>query len=113
MEMSDVIDFLHSAARSAGAEVTSPWFYLQLGLVLAGAGISFAAGTAIRSKTDLTKLAGWPAPLRVMLQVLVSYSSTAVFAVLMRITRIIMHEVTWPSRSYLLAISASWRWRGL
>ena len=27
---------------SVGAEVTSPWFYLQLGLILAGAGIAFA-----------------------------------------------------------------------
>jgi hypothetical protein len=30
--------------RSLGAEVTSPWFYLQLGLMLAGAGIAFAIG---------------------------------------------------------------------
>ena len=44
MDMSDILDFLHSVARSVGAEVTSPWFYFQLGLVMAGAGISFAAG---------------------------------------------------------------------
>ena len=31
----DIIDFLHAAARSVGAEVTSPWFYLQFGLILA------------------------------------------------------------------------------
>ena len=107
MEMNDILDVLHSAARSVGAEVTSPWFYLQLGLVMAGAGISFAAGTAIRSHTDPDKLAmGWPTPLRMMLRVLVSHSSTAVFAVLMRIARMVMHELTWPSRSYLLSISA-------
>ena len=44
MDLNDIIEFLHSAARSVGAEVTSPWFYLQLGLILAGAGIAFAAG---------------------------------------------------------------------
>jgi small-conductance mechanosensitive channel len=49
---------------------------------------------------------GWPTPLRMMLRVLVSHSSTAVFAVLMRIARMVMHELTWPSRSYLLSISA-------
>ncbi|MDB5605107.1 MAG: mechanosensitive ion channel protein MscS, partial [Bradyrhizobium sp.] len=107
MEMSDIIDFLHAAARSVGAEVTSPWFYLQLGLVMAGAGISFAAGTAIRARTDMSALAKeWPAPLRMMARVLVAYSSTAVFAVLMRAARMVMVASTWPSRSYLLAISA-------
>ena len=107
MEMTDIIDFLHAAARSVGAEVTSPWFYLQLGLVMAGAGISFAAGSTIRAHTDMSALAKeWPAPLRMMARVLVAYSSTAVFAVLMRVARMVMHELTWPSRSYLLAISA-------
>jgi small-conductance mechanosensitive channel len=107
MEMSDILDFLHSVARSVGAEVTSPWFYFQLGLVMAGAGIAFAAGTAVRAHTDTSTLAkDWPTPLRMMLLVLVSYCSTAVFAVLMRLARFIMVASTWPSRSYLLAISA-------
>jgi small-conductance mechanosensitive channel len=107
MELSDILDFLHASARSVGAEVASPWFYLQLGLVLAGGGISFAAGAAIRSRTDLAKLGlNWPAPLRMMIHVLVTSSSTAVFAVLMRITRTVMRELTWPSRSYLLAVAA-------
>jgi small-conductance mechanosensitive channel len=107
MDLNDVLDFLHAAARSAGAEVTSPWFYLQLGLIMAGAGVAFASGTAIRSRVDLTTLAmGWPAPLRLVLRVLVRYSSTAVFAILMRVARIIMRASTWPSRSYLLAVAA-------
>jgi len=113
MDLNDVLDFLHATARSVGAEVTSPWFYLQLGLVLAGAGVAFASGAAIRSRVDLTTLAmGWPAPLRLVLRVLVRYSSTAVFAVLMRVARIIMRASTWPSRSYLLAIAAKLAWRG-
>ena len=107
MEMTDMLDLLHSAARSVGAEVTSPWFYLQLGLVMAGAGISFAAGAAIRAHSDMSKLAtGWPAPLRMMARVLIAYSSTAVFAVLMQVARMIMLASTWPSRSYLLSTSA-------
>jgi small-conductance mechanosensitive channel len=107
MDMNGILDFLHSAARSVGAEVTSPWFYLQIGLVLAGAGIAYAAGATIRARTDMTTLAmGWPAPLRMILRVLVNYSSTAVFAVLMRVARMIMRASTWPSRSYLLAVFA-------
>ena len=52
MDLSDVTDFLHAAARSVGAEVTSPWFYLQLGLILAATGIAFASGAAIRSRVE-------------------------------------------------------------
>ena len=107
MDLKDIIDFLHTAARWVGAEVASPWFYFQLGLVVAGAGLAFAAGAAVRSRIDLTSVAmGWPAPLRLIVRVLVENSSTAVFAVLMRITRAIMVASTWPSRSYLLAVFA-------
>jgi small-conductance mechanosensitive channel len=107
MDMSDVTDFLHTAARSVGAEVTSPWFYLQLGLILAATGIAFASGAAIRSKVDTTSLAmGWPAPLRLLVRVLVSSASTAVFAIVIIAARIIMYHATWPSRSYLLIVAA-------
>jgi small-conductance mechanosensitive channel len=108
MEPHDVIEFLQSAARSVGAEVLSPWFYLQLGLILAGAGIAFAAGAAIRSRIDLTSLAmGWPTPFRLFMRVLVGSAPTAVFAALMVLARVIMLTSTWPSRSYLLAVAAN------
>jgi small-conductance mechanosensitive channel len=107
MEMSDVTDFLHAAARSVGAEVTSPWFYLQFGLVLAIAGIAYAADTAIRSRIDMTSFAiSWPLPLRHFARVLAGSASTAVFAVLVIAARITMYHITWPSRSYLLMVSA-------
>jgi small-conductance mechanosensitive channel len=107
MDLSDVTDFLHTAARSVGAEVTSPWFYLQLGLVLAATGIAFASGAAIRSRGDMTSLAmGWPEPLRLLVRVLVGSAPTAVFAVLMILARVVMRMSTWPSRSYLLAVAA-------
>ena len=106
LDLTDITDFLHSAARSVGAEVTSPWFYLQLGLILAGAGIAFAAGAVVRSRVDLTSgPMGWPAPLRLFTRVLVASTSTAVFAVLMRLARLVMVMSTWPSRSYLLAVA--------
>jgi small-conductance mechanosensitive channel len=108
MELNDIIDFLHAAARSVGAEVASPWFYLQLGLILAGAGIAFATGAAIRSRIDMTALAmGWPAALRLFMRVLVGSASTAVFALLMTLARVVMLTSTWPSRSYLLSVAAN------
>jgi len=108
MDLNDIIDFLQAAARSVGAEVTSPWFYLQLGLVLAGAGIAFATGAGVRSRIDTTSLAmGWPAPLRLFMRVLAESAATAVFAVLMTLARAVMVHTTWPSRSYLLSVAAN------
>ena len=108
MDLNDITEFLLAAARSVGAEVASPWFYLQLGLILAAAGIAFAAGAAVRSKVDVGSLVmGWPAPFRLFLRVLVSSASTAVFAALMTAARLIMLSTTWPSRSYLLAVAAN------
>jgi small-conductance mechanosensitive channel len=108
MELTDITDFLHTAARSVGAEVTSPWFYLQLGLVLAGAGIAFAAGAAVRSRIDMTALAvDWPVPLRLLMRALAGSAAAAVFAVLMTLARAVMLHSTWPSRSYLLSVAGN------
>src|SRR5438445_2719685 len=108
MDLNDISELLFSAARSVGAEITSPWFYLQLGLILAGAGIAYAVGAAVRSRIEMTSLAmGWPAPLRLFMRVLVGSASTAVFAVEMTLARVTMLASTWPSRSYLLAVAAN------
>src|SRR5215471_2732990 len=102
-----ILDFLQVAARSVGAEVTSPWFYFQIGLILVGAGISLAVGAATRSRVDLKTLgANWPTPFRMIVRVLVTHAATAVFALLMWVARIIMVISTWPSRSYLLSVFA-------
>ncbi len=106
-DLNDIIDYLHAAARSVGAEVTSPWFYLQFGLMLAAAGIAFAADAGIRARIDLTSFAeGWPLPLRHFARVLVASASTAVFAILVIVARVAMYHSTWPSRSYLLMVAA-------
>ena len=108
MDLNDIIEFLQAAARSVGAEVTSPWFYLQLGLILSAAGIAFAAGAAVRARIEVTSLAmGWPAPLRLFMRVLVGSASTAVFAVEITLARVVMLTSTWPSRSYLLSVAAN------
>jgi small-conductance mechanosensitive channel len=108
MNLNGITEFLHAAARSVGAEVTSVWFYLQLGLILAGAGIAFAAGASVRSRIDMTSLAmGLPTPLRLFIRVLVGSTSTAVFAVEMTLARVVMLTSTWPSQSYLLSVAAN------
>jgi small-conductance mechanosensitive channel len=106
-DLKDITELLHSAARSIGAEVTSPWFYLQFGLMLAIAGIAYAADATIRARVDITSLAmRWPLPLRHFARVLVSSASTAIFAVLVIAARVTMYHSTWPSRSYMLMVAA-------
>src|SRR5271155_2320235 len=108
MDLNDVSEFLHTAARSVGAEIHSPWFYLQLGLILVAGAVAYATGVVVHSRIEMTSLAmGWPAPLRLSMRALVRSTSSAVFAVLMTLARMIMVASTWPSRSYLLAVAAS------
>src|SRR5262249_55404723 len=93
--------------RSVGAEVASPWFYLQFGLILAATGIAWAVDTAIRSRVDMTSLPmRWPMPLRHFVRVMVRSASTAIFAILMVVSRVVMYHATWPSRSYLIVVAA-------
>jgi small-conductance mechanosensitive channel len=107
IDLDQLTELAQSAARAVGAEVASPWFYLQLGLMLAGAGIAFGIGAMVRSRLDMTALGmGWPAPLRLFLRVLVRSASTAAFALLMVAARAAMLASTWPSRSYLLEVAA-------
>jgi small-conductance mechanosensitive channel len=107
IDFKDVLSFLHDTTRQFGAELTSPWFYLQFGLILAGAGIALATNAAIRVRVDMASLATrWPLPLRHFARVLVDGASTTVFALVMIVARVVMWHATWPSRSYLLMVSA-------
>jgi small-conductance mechanosensitive channel len=106
LDVKDILDFLHTAARSVGAELTSPWFYQQLGLILAAAGIAFAVARAVRSHVEVERLGtNWPIPLRLFMRTLAGSAAAAVFAAEMAAARGIMAALTWPSRSYLLAIA--------
>ena len=107
MDLNEIIEFLHATARSLGAEVTSPWFYLQFGLILTAGGIAWASEASIRVRVDMTSLAmRWPVALRRFARVLVGSASTVVFAILVTVARFVMVHSTWPSRSYLLTVSA-------
>ncbi|ABD86154.1 mechanosensitive ion channel family protein [Rhodopseudomonas palustris] len=107
VKLNEIYEMLLAATRSVGAEITSPWFYFQLGLIIAGAGIAYAIGATVRARVDLsTTSTGWPAPLRLLRRVMVGSASTAAFAVVMMAARGGMLAWTWPSRSYLLAVCA-------
>jgi len=107
MDLNDIIDYLRMVARSVGAEISSPFFYLQFGLILTAAGIALAANTALQARVNTDSLANrWPLPLRRLAHVLVESFSTIVFAFLVIAARIAMYHSTWPSRSYMLVVAA-------
>src|ERR1700761_7436821 len=107
MDLNDIIDYLKVVARSVGAEISSPFFYLQFGLILMAAAIAFAANSALQTRVDKGTLGNrWPLPLRRFARVLVASFSTVVFAVLVIAARIAMYHSTWPSRSYMLVVAA-------
>jgi small-conductance mechanosensitive channel len=107
MDLNDIIEYLRTVARSVGAEISSPFFYLQFALILTAAVIAFAANKALQARVDNDKLANrWPLPLRHLAHVLVESFSTVVFAVLVIAARIAMYHSTWPSRSYMLVVAA-------
>ena len=107
MDLSDIIDYLRMVARSVGAEISSPFFYLQFGLILTAAGIAMAANAALQGRVNTDSLANrWPPPLRRLAHVLVESFSTVVFAILVIAARIVMFHSTWPSRSYMLVVAA-------
>jgi small-conductance mechanosensitive channel len=49
---------------------------------------------------------GWPAPLRHFVRVMVDSAATAMFTLLVIVSRVVMYHATWPSRSYLLMVAA-------
>jgi small-conductance mechanosensitive channel len=107
MDLNEIIEYLQTVALSVGAEIHSPWFYLQFGLILTAGGIAFAADAALQARVDTTSLAmRWPLPLRRLAHVLVISLSTIIFAALVIAARLVMSHSTWPSRSYLLVVAA-------
>ena len=51
-ELEEIYEFTQTALRSVGAEITSPWFYFQIGLILAAAGMAHLLAVAVRSRVD-------------------------------------------------------------
>jgi small-conductance mechanosensitive channel len=106
--LSSILDFLRSAARSVGAEATSPWFYFQLGLLIAAAGVALAVSALVRSRIDVAALGkDWRPALQRFVRELVGSTSVAVFAILMALARMTVVAVSGPSASYLLSVATN------
>jgi small-conductance mechanosensitive channel len=101
-------EILLTAARSLGAEIGSPWFYFQIGAILALAGVAYGAAALVRARFSVAPhVAAWPAPLRLFARILTESVGTLIFAILAGALRLGMVASTWPSRSYLLSVAAN------
>ena len=99
-------DWLTAAQGPIQAEVMSPWFYVQIGLILAAALIATIVGAAVKSRGAASAGASWPSSLRRPLRGLLLSSGTIVFAVLTLAMRAAIRELAQPHHTYLLMVTA-------
>jgi small-conductance mechanosensitive channel len=106
-ELQQLTDALTEGARAIGAEFTTIWLPIQIGLILLAVIISAAAGALFRRRIDIDTLAkGWPAfPRRILHQIADNFG-TIIFILLTASTRAAMTALTLPPRSYLIAVAA-------
>ena len=108
MEWVDLQQALSAAIRSAEIYVTSSWFYMQAGIILAAAGAALASASFLRARVDPTSLGmGLPAPLRALIRVLLNHAGTIIFALLVALARLILVQTEVLHRGYLLSTATS------
>jgi small-conductance mechanosensitive channel len=108
MEWNEVEETLRSGITAFAAQITSPWFYMQIGVVLVAAGLSLAASRFLRGRIDPTSTAmGLPAPLRALIRILLHRTGTIIFILLTSVARVVMVNTGLLNRGYLLAVAAS------
>lgn len=94
--------------QSAEAALASPWFYIQIAIVIASVAAAHGAAKLIRRRTNLDDLAAsWPVAARLVIHTLVDNLGTAILVVILFAIRRGMMSATWPSRSYAIAVALS------
>jgi len=99
-------DVLDAALRPINAEIVSPWFYLQVGLIVVAALIAMAAASVVKARGGATAGATWPSSLRRLLRALTLSTGTLVFALITIATRAAMIALAPPHHTYLLVTAA-------
>ncbi|HEY0220075.1 MAG TPA: mechanosensitive ion channel domain-containing protein [Afipia sp.] len=108
IEWNDFQNALNATIQSAASQIASPWFYIQGAIVLIAAGLSLAAAKFLRGRFDPAELTmGLPAPLRILIRVVMQQSGTIVFVMLTWIARIALVHSGLLNRGYLLATATS------
>src|ERR1700754_4114173 len=104
MPSADIHDLLDEIIRAIRAEISSPWFYIQIGIILGGSGLALGFATPLPSRMAagaLARAVEWPTSLRLVLRALLRHSGSAIFALLMGLGNVIIAYAAVPS--YLVA----------
>ncbi|MEH2511011.1 small-conductance mechanosensitive channel [Nitrobacteraceae bacterium AZCC 1564] len=113
MPWADIHDLLSGIIRAVRAEISSPWFYAQIGIILAGSGLALGFAAALRggmASRGLARTMGWPASLRLVVRALLRHSGIAIFAALMGLSHVIMAHGAVPSYLVVAAGSLATAW---
>ncbi|WP_424628367.1 mechanosensitive ion channel family protein [Bradyrhizobium sp. SYSU BS000235] len=108
MPWANIHDLFSGIIRAIRADVSSPWFYAQFGIILAGMGLALGFATAVRGNMAsgaLARTVEWPLSLRLILRALLRHAGILIFALLMGLCHVIMAHAAVPS--YLIAAAAS------
>mgnify|MGYP001077242823 CR=1 FL=1 len=107
MPLDQFRQWLQSGADSIGAGIVSPYFYLQLGLIVACAAAALLSRLLLRSRLDVGSLAmGWPGPLRLFIRTVIASAPIALFAALLLILHVLMQSMNPPVRGSVLSVAA-------
>lgn len=108
MEWTDIQNALNDTLQSVTAQITSPWFAIQGAIILIATGLSLAAASFLRGRVDQVSLGmGLPAPLRILIRVLMHRAGTIIFALLTWVARVALVHAGFLHRGYLLATATS------
>jgi small-conductance mechanosensitive channel len=105
-DLAQAFDFFQQALRAFGADLTSIWTPIQLGVILIAYVIGAGVSLATRNRVDLTQLLmGWPPMIRQLVRALATHIGVAVFVLLLAAADAVMEQYLPPRRTYLIDIA--------
>ena len=108
-DIGQFFDSMSESIRSFGAEFTTIWLPIQIGLLLLAAAVAFGGAALIRKHVHFSSLmAGLPYVIRQLILALTLNLQFIIFALVTGLMHTTVQEMTaTPARSYLLYVAAS------
>jgi small-conductance mechanosensitive channel len=107
-DFGQLFDSMSESLRSFGAEFTTIWLPIQIGLLVIAAAIAYSGAALARKRINLkAAMTGWPAIVRQLVFATVANLFFIIFAIVAALMNQAMLEITTPARSYLLTIATN------
>jgi small-conductance mechanosensitive channel len=105
-DLAQAFAVFQQALRAFGADLTSIWTPVQLGVILLAYVIGAGVSLAMRNRVDLAQLlTGWPPVIRQLVRSLAIHAGVVVFVLLLSIADAVMQQYLPPRRTYLVDIA--------